>query len=123
MEHCRNLSLPYSELVGTVYYTGGNGCQNCKVYDTAQPKTCARYHCAWREGHGDEGDRPDKSLMLFDQTKRIENGLEARPLAPGQESTERGRAVVERMGRSIGLPVIVIDFPQRRIQRIVGRSI
>jgi len=118
MKHCPNLALPYSEVTDVVYYTGGNGSKNCRIYET-KPQSCA-YLCAWRQGHGDEDDRPDKSLMLFDNAKGIGNSLQAKPLKDGREETPEGKAIIDRMSRSTGRPVIVLNFYERRIQRIAG---
>jgi hypothetical protein len=124
MSHCPHLLLPGEESEGSVYYTGENTCGNCSVYGTdKKPECCTDYYCAWRLGHGDEEDRPDKSLMLFDRLKGVENALEAKPLKDGQEGTEEGKAIIDRMSSSAGTPVIVLDFYERRVVRIAGRSV
>lgn len=127
MRHCPNLTLPTptSEPGGngarTVFYTGAS-CQNCMVY-AEQPKMCSDYKCAWLLGHGAEEDRPDKSLLLFDGAHGIKNSIEAKPLKDGQEATPEGKATIARMSRSTRLPIIVLNFYERKIQRIEGRGI
>lgn len=121
MRHCPNLTLPGPEKENEVFYTGAS-CENCRIYEN-QPKMCADYHCAWRIGFGGRNDRPDKVLMLFDNAKEIGNCLQAKPLKDDQENTEEGKAVIARMSRSAERPVIVLNFYERRIQRIEGRGV
>ena len=84
---------------------------------------CSRYNCAWKHGFGDEKDRPDKSLMLFDCAHGIVNSVEAKPLKDDQQNTPEGKAVIDRFSKSMDRPVIVLDFYERRIQRIAGSSV
>ncbi len=121
MAHCPNLVLPGEVQENSVFYSG-EGCENCRIYDN-QPKTCSEYKCAWKLGFGDEGDRPDKSLMLFDNSSLIENTIQAKPLKNEQENSWQGKAAIDRISESMGLPVIVVNFYERKIQRIVGRGV
>lgn len=97
------------------------GCNSCKVYEN-RPVTCKMYNCAWLLGHGKEEDRPDKTHLVFDQSKRIENSLECKELKQGQSDTEEGREVIDRMSKSYETPVIVLSFFETRIKRLVGRG-
>jgi Fe-S-cluster containining protein len=121
MVHCPNLNLQEPITEGILQYTGAS-CENCKIYDT-QPKMCGEYQCAWRYGYGSEEDRPDRSLMLFDCSHGIGNSVEAKPLKDGQERTTEGHAVIDSMSKAMNRPAIVLNFYERRIQRIVGRAI
>jgi len=121
MTHCPNLTLPGGATPGRVFMAGTK-CGNCKIYPT-RPKTCGNYTCAWLQGYGDEDDRPDKSLILVDNSKRITNAFEAKPLAPNVESTLEGKATIDRMSASMGVPIIVLNFYERRIKRIAGRGV
>lgn len=108
-----------------VYYTGASSCGNCKLYPTGgdkdtRPDCCDKYKCAWLLGHGEEDDRPDKSLMVFDAVRGIENVVEARPLSEGIESTPHGRELADRISVSTGKPVIVFNFCEHRMVRVVG---
>jgi hypothetical protein len=122
MQHCEHLRLPGPARFNEAYYTGGNGCENCKLYDE-RPDVCKAYTCAWLQGHGDEGDRPDRSLMLFDRAHNIGNALSGRPLLEGAADTDEGRAVIDRVSRMAGQPVLVMTFYERRIVRIAGRGV
>jgi len=121
MTHCKHLKLPAEEIKDQVFYSG-NGCNNCTIYDN-QPTQCKDYQCAWLQGYGRLEDRPDKSLMLFDNSKGIENALEAKPLKPNQENTRRGIAAINAMSSSTNVPVIVLNFYERKIQRLVGSGL
>jgi hypothetical protein len=124
MEHCSNLTLPGPEEENKRYYTGNSICGNCKIYDSKEkPLCCSEYNCAWRMGYGDEGDRPDKVFMLFDRSHNIENAIEAKPLKEYQENTPEGEAVIERMSKSYNTPVIVLNFYEKKIQRIAGQGL
>jgi len=120
MVHCQNLSLPEDPPPG-ILFMGVDKCQNCKIYPD-RPKTCSNYTCAWLQGYGADDDRPDKSLILVDNSKRITNAFEAKPLAPNVESTPEGVEMINRMSASMGVPIIVLNFYERRIKRIVGRG-
>ena len=119
MTPCPHLTLPGPPLEDAVYYTGASEAGNCGIYED-RPEMCRAYDCAWLQGYGDDGDRPDKALMLFDRSHAIDNALEAKPLAPGHEDTPEGRAVIDRMSVSTRLPVVVLNFYERKIQRIAG---
>ena len=123
MTHCPHLKLPGPIKENTIYYSGA-GLKNCKVFGTDKhPKCCTDYDCAWKKGHGLEEDRPDRTLILFDAAHHIDNALEAKPLKEFQEETEEGKEVIDRMSKSTKMPVIVLNFYERTIQRIVGRGI
>ena len=120
MAHCAHVRLPGPERENEAYYTG-KGAHNCTIYDSsAKPDCCTGYKCSWLLGYGGDEDRPDKALMLFDDTKGIGNSLLGKPLKDGQELTREGRAVAQRMSESAGVPVIVMSFYERRPQYVVG---
>ena len=121
MAHCPHLTLPGSEEPNKAYYTG-RSCKNCTIYED-RPRLCEAYECAWVLGAGDDGDRPDKILMLFDRSRDIGNALEAKPLRDNQESTPEGKAAIKRMSHSMNLPVIVLNFYERRVWRVEGRGV
>jgi len=123
MVHCPHLELSEPIKRGRLQYTGAS-CLNCKAHGTdKRPKACVDYNCLWKNGFGNEEDRPDISLMLFDRSKGIENSIEAKPLKDRQEITIQGRQTIDRMSVSTKHPVIVLNFYERRIQRIVGRGL
>lgn len=122
MEHCAHVNLPDPAEEGVRYYSGASCEGNCKIYDSPdKPTCCSGYECLWKQGHGEEEDRPDKSLILFDRTKQVQNAIEVKPLEEGREDTEEGIAVIERMSKSYGSPAIVLNFYERKVKRIVGR--
>lgn len=121
MTHCPNLTLSDPIEKNVLQYSGSD-CGNCKIYNE-RPKMCKEYKCAWKRGFGNEEDRPDKVLMIFDCAHRISNSIEAKPMRDKQEITPEGIAVIDRMSKSMDRPVIVLNFYERRIQRIVGRGI
>jgi len=124
MVHCPHVKLPGPIKENQAYYTGACVGSNCAVHDSdAKPECCSGYKCLWLMGFGDEGDRPDKALMLFDYTHRIENAAEGKPLKQAQEDVQAGRDVADRMSRSLGKPIVVTTFYERRIKRVVGREI
>jgi hypothetical protein len=122
MKHCPYLTLPGAVVGGMAYYTGKHCDGNCKLHGTAlKPDTCVKYECLWLQGYGGEEDRPDKSVIIFDENSDIENAIEAKPLANNIENTEAGAELIEKMSRETGKPVIVLDFYKRKVHRIVGR--
>lgn len=120
MTHCSKLILPGPTKNGAVFLTGGSKQGGCSVYET---RLCPKYTCAWLDGYGDEEDRPDKSLVMFDNKNRMTNAYQARPLAPDHEKTLEGREVINRMSKSLKKPVVVMNFYERKIVRVVGRPI
>jgi hypothetical protein len=123
MVHCPHLSLPGPIEENIAYYTGSCG-SNCRVRDTGgRAKVCWEYECLWLQGYGDEEDRPDKSLMLFDRAPHIENAIHAKPVADGKEKMPEGMELIKKMSRLIQKPVIVIDFYKRGIRQVIGRPV
>ena len=121
MHHCKFAMLPRPEESGKVYYTGKNPCHNCSAHGSSErPLVCEQYNCLWKYGHGNEEDRPDKSLLLIDRTKKVENAIEVKPLADGVEDTREGREVIKRFSRSYDAPAIVLSFYERRVKRVDG---
>lgn len=125
MTHCVNLTLPGELKKDSVFYTGASDCGNCKIYPTKgeadkRPECCDKYKCLWVLGHGDEEDRPDKSLMLFDRSRDVENAIEAKPLASGREETQEAKDVIDRMAISTNKTVLVFNLYERRIVSVVG---
>lgn len=124
MIHCPFLSVPNKPVENQVFYTGKYSENNCTVYNTdKKPSCCTDYKCLWLEGYGDEEDRPDKSLMLFDRIRNIENSIHAKPLKPDHEKASESRELIDKMSREAKTPVIVLDFYKRRIVELVGRPL
>jgi Fe-S-cluster containining protein len=100
-------------------------CNNCTVYKT-RPAACQGYNCAWVLGAGEEEDRPDKSGIMFDNiapSKLIEGGLLAKPLWLHAEREEAGSNAIENVSRSTNAPVLVLEFTEKRLLKIVGRGV
>jgi hypothetical protein len=123
MQHCPYLRLPESIEKNAIYYTGKNCENNCTVIGTDKRPKCCNYTCCWLQGFGDEEDRPDLSLILFDRTHKISNAIEAKPLVDNQEQTEEGRILIDKMSRLTGKLAIVACFGEGRIRRVVGRPV
>ena len=99
--------------------------KNCKVHD-ARPAACSGYRCAWLEGHGAPEDRPDKTGILFDNvapSTLLEGGLLAKPLWLGAEKEDAARQAIENVSSSADVPVLVLEFTEKRLLRIVGRGV
>lgn len=125
MTHCENLTLPRLPVVDSVFYTGASSCGNCKIYpadgeEDKRPKCCDEYKCLWLLGHGEEGDRPDKSLMLFDMSEEIKNAAKAKPLSGNREKSKEGIEVINRMSVSLKKPILVYNLYENCVVRVVG---
>jgi len=99
----------------------GNSCQNCGIYAT-RPPVCRDYACMWLAGHGSEDDRPDRCGVMVDSMTPVSNALRGVPLRAGAQDTVRGQLAVERISRSDGRPVMVCEYPETRLLRVVGRG-
>ena len=102
-----------------------SACGNCKIYPTkgekdTRPKCCDEYKCLWVRGYGGEEDRPDKALMVFDESRGIENAIEAKPLSGGREKTQEAKDVIDRMSITTGKIVLVYNLYENHIVRVVG---
>jgi hypothetical protein len=106
-----------------VLYTGASCDGGCGIHDQDRASICSEYRCLWLEGYGDEEDRPDRSLMIFDRGPGTKNSIVARPASNGREEEPAGRALIEKMSRLLDVPVIVIGFYHRVPQEIVGRAV
>ncbi len=101
------------------------GNKNCTIYKR-RPRCCFNYRCVWLEGHGEENDRPDKCGILFDTISRtgyIENSIIAKPLWFGADEEKVGIKAIENISRSMKVPVLVVQFTEFRLLRVVGRGI
>jgi len=124
LEHCPYLDLPGPIEKNKLWYTGGMPCNNCKVFNTEKrPEVCEGYKCAWLLGAGDEEDRPDKCLMMFDRLNDIKNAIEAKPLAEKAYETEKGKAAIDRMSKDLKKPILVLSFYERTLLEVVGKGV
>ena len=128
MAHCEYLTLPGLPIKNTLFFTGPSNCGNCKIYPSngekdQRPQCCDEYKCLWVLGYGAEEDRPDKSLMLFDRSRDVENAIEAKPLVSNQEESQSGKDTIKRMTLSTKTPVIVFNLYENNIVRVIGLPI
>ena len=101
-----------------------NTIENCGIHQTC-PEACSGYTCGWLHGWGSEGDRPDKTGILIDDLagpQIVKGGLVAKPLWLGAESQPNGIATIEQLSRDSNRPVIVLEFTERQILRVVGKG-
>lgn len=124
LTHCPYATLSKNRIVNTICYSGESCGKNCSVYNSPRrPQCCSDYKCLWLQGYGNESDRPDLSLMLFDELHEIQNCIEAKPLTLGHEETPEARDLVNRISRETGKLVAVTTFCEQRIRRIVGEPV
>lgn len=101
------------------------GNKNCIIYDE-KPECCSNYRCAWLNGYGDVNDRPDKCGILFDTISTsgtIENTIIAKPLWFSSDEEEKGIRAIENISRTMGIPVLVVQFSEFKLLRVVGKGI
>ena len=99
--------------------------KNCTVHKdkSIKPKICDDFNCYWLLGNGADEDRPDKIGIIIDRSKQIENAHEAKPLWKGACDTPEGKAMLERMSKQLGTPIIVLNWGEMKIDRIVGKGL
>ncbi|RMG08603.1 MAG: hypothetical protein D6731_21560 [Planctomycetota bacterium] len=87
------------------------GPAGCAVY-ADRPRGCRRYTCAWIDGWGAEGDRPDLLGVLFEMAPGPFGGLEVRgvELAPGAGDGPAARARL-RSWEEVGARVRLQRYP------------
>lgn len=98
---------------------------NCTIHEK-RPGTCANYFCEWLKGEGLENDRPDKSGVIFDNIAPnglVENAIIAKPLWLGAEDETAGIEAINNVSRSSDKPVLVSQFTERKLLKVVGRGI
>lgn len=98
---------------------------NCTIKST-QPSVCTGYKCAWLQGHGEPDDRPDRSGVLVDdvnQTGNIGNALIAKPLWFGADDEPDGVRAIRNISRSAECPIMVLQFTEFKLLRVVGRGV
>ena len=98
--------------------------ENCEIYNT-RPECCSEYRCAWLEGYGSLNQRPDKVGVVFDKISpagEIGNAIIAKPLWFGAEDEEKGLEVINQMSREMKVPVLVLQFTEFKLLRVVGRG-
>ncbi len=94
---------------------------NCSIY-ADRPPACKEYRCHWLMGHGAEGDRPDRSGMLIDNLKFIENYLQAKPLWSGAQNTMEANEAINNISRSTDTPVGVASYPEAQLIKVIGHG-
>ncbi len=102
-----------------------DGRKNCTIYKD-RPGCCSNYYCAWVKGYGAENDRPDKSGILFDTIStsgHIENSIIAKPLWLGADEEDVGIEAINHMSKDLDVPVLVVQFSEFRLLRVVGRGV
>lgn len=100
------------------------GEDNCTMQEH-KPPSCAGYGCAWLQGYGGSDDRPDRCGVLIDDVSQpgpIHNALVAKPLWFGAEDEEDGRRAMEVVSREADVPVLVLQFTEFKLRRVVGRG-
>ena len=100
------------------------GEHNCTLQDK-KPVACSGYTCAWLQGYGEPDDRPDRCGVLIDDVSQpgpIHNALLAKPLWFGAEDEADGRRAMETVSRDAGVPVLVLQFTEFKLRRVVGRG-
>lgn len=112
-------------LMLTSKHLRGIDTENCMIYE-GRPESCKSYRCAWLDGHGEKEDRPDKSGVVIDDINHIDkirNSLIAKPLWWEAEEQYKGVNAIANISRSSNLPIIVLQFTEFKIMRIVGRGV
>ncbi len=97
------------------------GCNNCTIHGE-HPKVCREYACMWSAGFGAPEDRPDLCGVMVDSATPVANALRALPVRAGAQDSEAGRLAVERISAETQTPVMVCEYPESRLQRVVGRG-
>ena len=75
------------------------------------PIVCGTYACEWMRGHGEEGDRPDRSRVLVDLrlSKEGKPAYCAIGIEEGDEKKDPGRAALANIARDLGKPIHLTD--------------
>lgn len=89
----------------------------CSAY-ADRPKGCRNWECSWRMGLGREEDRPDKSGIVFDVTRKHARfpALVAREVEPGQSfQSESGFELLGRMVQDGHMIILLMENGGRRV--------
>jgi hypothetical protein len=96
-----------------------SGCNNCTIY-TTRPEPCVKYSCAWMEGYGEDGDRPDLCGMLIDRREDVKGAPTAKALWRNASSEPAAQSALRRMSEDIGKPLLVARIQDFAIIEVVG---
>lgn len=99
----------------------GPGEHNCTI-PLDRPETCKGYRCTWLDGHGHENDRPDRSGVLIDRTKRIGGAVECKPLRQEATDTDQGKLAISRVCNDAGMVGLVLSWCEQRLVRVEGAA-
>ena len=116
--HCPHLRLtePIRENVMQLS-SFDDGC-NCKIHET-KPDECGGYVCSWRQGYGEQQDRPDRCGILADRINEIKGAIECKPIWEHADKQERGIAAIRRLARETGKAALVTTFYETRLDSVV----
>ncbi len=98
---------------------------NCTIVDS-RPSVCKGYKCAWLLGYGQDKDRPDRSGVIVDDVSQqgpIGNALIAKPLWFGADEEQAGGTAIKNISRDSNKPLLVLQFSEFKLLRIVGRGV
>jgi Fe-S-cluster containining protein len=96
-----------------------NCTKNCSIYKD-RPSACRTYKCEWLKGYGKEEDRPDKSLLMFDNSEGILGCVAVKQLGPNAANINRH--IIERFSRELNKPVIIVHESGQKIQEVIGNG-
>lgn len=93
------------------------GAPGCGCYD-GRPAECRTYICGWMQGMGGVADRPDRSGVIFDRQRAIDDGdviVVAREVRVGALEG-RARKLTDELLRGDGVVVFATLDGQRRMR-------
>ncbi len=112
-------------LIQSKHLRGPGDSNNCTIKH-GRPEVCNGYTCSWLLGHGEPDDRPDRSGVLIDDVSNsgfIGNAHIAKPLWFGAEDEPDGKRAIDNISRSLSKPILVLQFTEFKLLRVVGRGV
>jgi hypothetical protein len=83
----------------------------CGIYE-GRPQACRTYRCAWLEGQGDDGDRPDRAGLILDALGGM--AVRAREVFRGAFDRARVKTRLREL-HAAGLVVRLIPYKGRKL--------
>ena len=121
LTHCPYLNLTNPIEKNVLQYSTDKPCPGSLFGKEKRYDICREYECAWKMGYGAEEDRPDKSMILADRARGIENAIECKQLAPGAADTEAGMNACLRFSRDTDCVALVFTLGEHRLKKVLGR--
>jgi hypothetical protein len=96
-------------------YIKTSDCGSCKLYNKPElPLTCKEYNCAWKQGWGNDDDKPNKNnIMITDNIIENQRYFTCIELEHNAIFTHPAKDMIDEIVTKMKIPMIVSKYGKR----------